>query len=359
MKNYHILAAAALLTLAACSKNEVRPASSDPQEITFQTVVGPQTKALSSTQSSFGGDKFKSYAWFLPQGKTWAQNSADAEAYISDAEISSNSKDANGKKIWKDANHTYYWPKQGSLTFFSWTLLEPATTNPAPAAFDKASVTCTATKGIEVKDYDVSVNKNYDLMVADIAADKTKNENTYETDGVPTLFHHVLSNLAFKVKTNKAYTANEKFAMKSITLKNVMTKGNYTQGSATAKSPEDVWSAWSETKEMQLANNTDAVEFTNDGQDNNIAITDYSIVLPQKFTDENPKIEIVYEITTNYTGTAVTETVTVERPLKDIYKDNWVAGKKYTLTITIGLDEIRWDPAVENWESIDGGTITL
>lgn len=40
MKNYHILATAALLTLAACSKNEVRPASSDPQEITFQTVVG-------------------------------------------------------------------------------------------------------------------------------------------------------------------------------------------------------------------------------------------------------------------------------------------------------------------------------
>ncbi len=39
-KTYLIIAATALVALSACSKNEVRPASSDPQEITFQTVVG-------------------------------------------------------------------------------------------------------------------------------------------------------------------------------------------------------------------------------------------------------------------------------------------------------------------------------
>ena len=352
MKNYHILAAAALLTLAACSKNEVRPASSDPQEITFQTVVGGvKTKAPTASQKEFS-HKFYSYAYFLQSG-SWdtADLENDAKSYISSSLIEKNSEG-----IWKNKNTTYYWPKQGNLTFFAWT----DDTDTPEIVNNGGTLTCTATDGIKVVGYDAKANKNKDLMVAEVKKDQKSNAvpSQYYTVGVPTLFHHVLSNLAFKVKTDKAYTDNEKFAMKSITLKNVMTNGNYTQGSVSANTPENVWSDWSVAEEMPLVNNTDAVEFTNDGQDNKITITDYSIVLPQKFDSTTPVIEIVYNVTTNYSGTPVVETVTVKKPLKDIYKDNWIAGKKYTLTITIGLDEIRWDPAVEDWTE-QGYDITL
>ena len=354
MKNYYFIAAAALLTLAACSKNEVRPLSSDPQEITFQTVVGGvKTKAPTTSHTEFNGShKFYSYAYFLQEG-AWdsADLENDAKSYISSSPIEKNSEG-----IWKNKNTTYYWPKQGTLTFFAWT-----DDTDDPKIVDNAgTLTCPAKEGIKVENYDVKDNKNKDLMVAEVKKDQKSNANPgqYYTVGVPTLFHHVLSNLAFKVKTDKAYTDNEKFALKSITLKSVMTKGNYTQGSVTANSPENVWSSWSEAEEMPLVKNTDAVEFTIDGKDNDIAITDYSIVLPQKFNTTTPVIEIVYNVTTNYSGTPVVETVTVEKPLSDIYKDNWVAGKKYILTLTIGLDEILWDPAVEDWTE-QGYDITL
>ena len=349
-KTYLIIAATALVALSACTKNEVRPASSDPQEITFQTVVGGVKTKAPGSQVTFNGDKFKSYAWFLPQGKTWAANYADAKRYISDAEISKNSE---GK--WKAAN-AYYWPKQGSLTFFSWTLLAPAITNPAPAAFDKANVTCTATKGIEVKDYDVSVNKNYDLMVADIAADKTKNENTYETDGVPTLFRHVLSNLAFTIATKDTYDGAE-FVLTSITLKNVNSKGTYTQGiDATKNATEGVWSDGTQDQELPYISGG-TVSFTKTPVQ--IDANGYNIVRPQTFGNDTPIIEIVYAIKTEYvSGAPVTETVTVTKSLKSIFSDGWKAGKKYIMAITIGLDEILWDPAVEDWTE-QGYDITL
>jgi len=144
-------------------------------------------------------------------------------------------------------------------------------------------------------------------MVAEAKKDQKSNTSKqYYADGVPTLFHHVLSNLEFKAKTNKAYTDNEKFALKSIKLKGVLTKGTYTQGSKNENAAEGVWSAQATADEMPIVSNTTAVSFTNDGNVNDVDATthtiDYSIVLPQKFADETSKIEIVYEITTNYTA---------------------------------------------------------
>lgn len=83
----------------------------------------------------------------------------------------------------------------------------------------------------------------------------------------------------------------------------------------------------------------------------NPSATDYSIVLPQVLKDKiAPKLTIVYEIITSYTGTDVIETVFRYQDLKDIYKNDWECNKKYVLGITLGLNEIFWDPSVEGWE---------
>jgi hypothetical protein len=71
--------------------------------------------------------------------------------------------------------------------------------------------------------------------------------------------------------------------------------------------------------------------------------------MPQEFTADTEQIKIVYEVTTKYAGTEVTEIVTVVKDLDAIYTTDWVAGSAYTLTITLGLDQILWDPAVEDW----------
>ena len=358
MKNYHILAAAALLTLAACSKNEVRPASSDPQEITFQTVVGPQTKA----NVAFDGDKFKSYAWFLPAGSDWATDHASATRYIYAATIES----VNG--TWKDQSASYYWPKQGSLTFFSWTKLGTDT----KANFENAAVDCSNSNGIVITDYSVVTNKNQDLMVADYAADRTENVTTYVTNGVPTLFRHKLTKVAVALKIQDAYVkdanastrsiGDKVFKVKSVTFNNIASVGTYTQGH---DGSTDSWAASTTTGTTSVFNGEQALNKTL------ASVKDADaqfIFLPQGFepsttpsdNTENGKVAnltIVYTIDTYYTATDYsTEEVTIVRSLENptaatVGGQKWEKNKDIVYKITIGLDEIRWDPAVENWDS--------
>lgn len=326
--------------LAGCTRTEIRSIADEPQQITFRTI---ETKA---TVDFLKANKFYSYAWFLPSGNKWATNYAAAQAYIPGALIAYNTT-ANA---WKASGATYYWPKQGSLTFFAWT---DYTNAPAPTLAG-----CAKDKGITFTAYSAFDNKNKDLLVADIAKDMDGKNNltTHQgwKSGVPTIFHHVLSNLAFTIKTNDDYSVGATYSLKSITLKNISTKGNYAQGSPAATAPEDVWTDHSDVKDMPVFTSTAGQPVSSTP----VALQsadDFSIVLPQKFTNATPVIEIVYTITTNYTGTAVVETVTETKPLKDIYTEGWVSGKKYTLNIKLSLNEILWVPSVEAWED---GTVT-
>lgn len=354
--NKHIFyIAAACAALASCVKNEVRVNAPD-KEITFQTV---STKAGGA---AFEKDKhFFSYAYFLEKDKKWdkADLLTDAKAYIDNAEISYKS----GKDVWA-ATETYHWPKQGSLTFFAWT-----DNTPAPSV-GTATVSCAPTTGIKIENYSVkeNKNKNKDILVAKIAKDKKANETQASTaweKGVQTVFCHALASVEFKVNKRTAYTDVE-FKVKSITLNNVSIKGTFTQG-FTQGSPDETtgwkWSDWDETGNLTVFSSTTGQEVpkTADatGETGFDILTpatgDYKIVLPQEF-NATPTLTIVYDIITKYTGTGVTETVTETKALKDIYKSGWECNKKYVLGITLGLNEIYWDPSVEGWETgtVDG-----
>lgn len=343
--NKHIFyIAAACAALASCVKNEVRVNAPD-QEITFQTV---STKAGAEAFNT--NHKFYSYAYFLEKNKTWDPDFATAKPYIDNALIAYEHGTGEGKGFWAPAapNTYYYWPKQGKLTFFAWT------DNTATPAQTLAG--CAKDKGITFTAYSAFANKNKDLLVADIAEDMDGKNNLTAHNGwqlgVPTVFHHVLSNLAFTIKTDGDYSAGATYSLQSIKLKNINTKGDYAQGSPAATAAENVWTDHGDVKDMPV--------FTSAGQPVSDAVvnltpseTDFSIVLPQKFTDATPEIEIVYTITTKYTGTDFVETVTETKPLKDIYTNGWVSGKKYTLNIKLSLNEIYWDPSVEGWENGD------
>lgn len=344
MKNYLFIAAAACVALAACTKNEVKPVEVD-QEITYQTI---DTKA----SSHFASDKhFTSYAYMLPYGKNWDTDKDDASEYIADAEISYHNTSPNYE--WK-ADKTYYWPKQGSLTFFAWSTY--TTTKPSLTG---ATVSCTKANGIQVDAFDITQNKNVDFLVAEVAKDKKANSSNHEDEssntwakGVPTVFKHALSKLVFKVVTVKDYTAdNVTFTVTSIKLKGVNNKLAYSQD----------WQSGETASLHTWKNPSPAVEidalpvFTGDHEATSTPTTltpatgDYSIVIPQTF-DADDVLEIVYEIKTEFiTGSPVTETVTInDKKLSDAYT-NWEPGKEYTLTIKLGIDEVLWDPDVTAW----------
>lgn len=346
--NKHIFyIAAACAALASCVKNEVRVDAPD-QEITFQTV---STKAGAAFDINH---KFYSYAYFLEKDKTWDTDFATAKPYIDNALIAYEST-PNG--IYWAAAKPYYWPKHGSLTFFAWT---DDTKAPSIAGAD-AKVSCAHDTGIKIKDYSVTANRNKDILVAEIAKDKKSNETATGTweKGVPTVFRHALAKVEFKVNKRTNYP-NVTFKVKKITLTKVSTRGTFTQCQST---PNENWGwiccglqedlpVFTGDKEVTKTADSTPAEFDALTPDPN---TDYHIVLPQVLIDKTgPTITIEYEIITSYvTGNPVTETVTETKYLKDIYKSDWECNKKYVLGITLGLNEIYWDPSIEGWENGD------
>ena len=325
MKKYIVIAIAACVALAACTKNEVRPVSTD-QEITFKTVG---TKAAEAYGPS---NTFKTWAYL--------HNDAYATGITNQLYLGG----TNGLEIsyvsneWKNADNKYYWPKNGGkLSFYSYGL------NTAANTLTKGTVSCSFEDGIKVSGYDIVDNLNVDFLVADVAKNQTENTDpaSYFKKGVPTLFRHKLSNVAFTIKAAEAY-ANKTFTLNSITLKGVTKTADYIQ----APFATEAWNGHSIT-DIAFCN-TDVVF-------SNTVVTptaNQSYYIPQTML-EDQKVVIVYKIETdNGTSPHAFETVTVEKKLNELFPNSWEMGKKYSCAITVSLDEILWDPAVEPW--VDG-----
>lgn len=346
--NKHIFyIAAACAALASCVKNEVRVNAPD-KEITFQTV---STKAGAAFDINH---KFYSYAYFLEKDKTWAPDFATATPYIDNALIAYEST-PNGN-FWAAAK-PYYWPKQGKLTFFAWT---DDTAAPSVGAGPDVKVSCAPKTGIKIEKYSVKDNRNKDILVAEIAKDKTANETATGAwkNGVPTVFRHALAKVEFKVNKRTNYP-NVTFKVKKITLTKVSTRGTFTQCQSTPNENWG-WNGWglqedlpvfTGDKEVTKTADSTPAEFDALTPDPN---TDYHIVLPQVLKDKiDPTLTIEYEIITSYVaGKPVTETVIDTKKLKEIYTDDWKCNKNYILGITLGLNEIYWDPSVMGWDDV-------
>ncbi len=353
---------AAAAVLAACTKTEVIPVRNDADvEITFET--SPITKALSNSQKEFThGNVFASYAYSHENAWDWGASETpnlyigkeDAQtSVITPATISWVGNTTTG--VWKDATRAYYWPKSLKLTFFAWSLNKADLDFAAPATGQaQTQVTVTPASGVYMMYYDVVSDKNVDFLVADIAADKTQNEDKiYVHEGVPTLFHHKLSMMEFTAKVKSAdYATNGiTFTLDTVRFKNVADGVvYYSQRNPLTGVNDDLYASNNKTTQIysatsQVVENTTATAVTD---------VDQFIYIPQSFTNNNQVLEIVYTIDydTDKDGTPeVSEPVTETIKLSELTGD-WGIGKKYIINITFSLDEILWDPAVEDWTGV-------
>lgn len=343
----------AVAALAACSKNETVPAvSGENMEISYK--VAPRTKADPQTFDT--KNVFASWAYYLPSGKNWGENwevRKDAKEYISNSEISFN----NG--VWKNKDISYYWPKGGSLTFFAYSLnrnnlvLEHNGGHSYPIACHNAA----DAYGINAT-IDLNENPNLDLLVADIATDKTQNKVVYGLNGVPTLFKHKLSRIQFAVKKKEEYTGAT-ITLNSITFNNVAHAGSYCQYNKVKVNGKDTFTNdyWNEvdktgpivytTTDFPVTSSTDYVPVKETNE------THY-IYIPQNFkdvkeTDKIATIEVKYTVTFK---DGISETYIKTLNVKDIFED-WKVGKRYTFNLSFSLDEIKWAPAVGDWEDVE------
>lgn len=387
MKRSILLAAAAIAALAGCSKVEVKSVDEAPARISWNAVVGKHsTKAPVEGTTFSTGHSFKTFAFYNANGTAWPTG---ASLYIDNQEVSYHA----GAVAPFVANswHTVtanYWPRQGSLTFFSYSFANK------PVSF-AGTLTCTAADGLKLEGYDVNAtgNKNSDFMVADIKVDQRQNTTNAAgaEKGVPTIFRHALTQIVgFNVETKDDYkgatlaAGSKVIEVKSIKIVNADSKGDYTMTNNAVTRTES-WGNRSDSKTYEYtpvagkseALSTTAAELVNEQKiflPQDFAASGYTYTagasLLQKSLERQTvayktaveavgHIELKYTIktytdATNYSEEEVTELIA----LHEI--GNWNINKKITYKITIDLSSniIYWDPTVEAWAE-DNQTVTI
>lgn len=344
----------AVAALAACSKNEVVPAvSGENVEISYK--VAPRTKA--DPQAFDTKNVFASWAYYLPSGK-WDENRTNAKIYIG-KEGEEGATISYGNNVWKDQDNSYYWPKEGNLTFFAYSLNSKSLTNKFGNDTHFTCLNHESQYGI-FGSLNLDIHPNTDFLVADIASDKTANENVYDFNGVPTLFKHKLSRVKFAVKKKSDYPGAT-ITLNSITFKNLVNVMTYSQFWKDANN--DIIQDYIATEGASRSNQ----EYTK--TDFEVSSTAFVpvpnevryIYIPQDFknvTDATKiaTIEVKYTVTlkkgTSETDKGISETYTKTLKVKDIF-DSWEIGKRYTFNLIFSLDEIKWAPAVGDWEDVE------
>ena len=368
MRKNIIIALAACVALAACTKNELKPVEVD-QQITFQAVVNKQsTKALLTDTSYPTGETFGTVAYKV--------NNSVSELYIPVSEVKY--YDTSSPAYWSTAA-AYYWPKErgSSLTFYSYSPFYYSETG-TPETGTPTAIDVTHTKdGLTFTDYSVKDHQQTDLMVADKKAGQTGNTPTTNSwaAGVPTVFHHMLAQIvAIKFQTvvdaspsaspvvvkdyanghssTSAYVAGDKqFVVTDVYFEKFFEQGTLSAG--------DTWS-WSSTgtatSSYHWYSEESGPKFINGTC---TPRNTYYLVLPQEFNNDNAKLHVKYEIHTYTSANAyATEKMVVSVSLKNL-NAMWEMYKKYTYTLNIDLDRIYWDPKVTEWESESTGSAEI
>lgn len=360
MKKFFYLAVAACAALAACSKNEVTPVDVD-QQITFQAVVNK-----ASTKGMIDGTYYKTDAPTFGTGAFYNTGttsfSGTSPVYIPMSEVKYNST----KKAWT-TDTPYYWPKNGTLTFFSfspWSITTGA--NPT-------SVTITATDGVKIEAYDVDARQTDDLMVADVKTDSGNNTDynpgdagTYQK-GVATVFRHKLAQIVdVKFQSNNNYKHNpiqagdKQFFINYVKVNNYKQKGTYTSTNSVSSTTLGSWSDIDVAKNYTFFEETTPCnkEFTSTATSANSITNGYLLLLPQSFlASDATEFEIKYTIrsfwgtgASDYSDDVVTVHIPFYQALATASTANTISmNKKYTFTFTVGLDQIYWAPSVEDW----------
>ena len=360
MKKNSIIAIAACLALAACTKNELKPVEVD-QQITFQAVVNKASTKAMIEGTIYTGNTFGTVAYKVKD--------ATSQLYIPVSEVKYNSTD----KYWS-TEAAYYWPKESgsSLTFYSYSPFNYSETG-TPTAI---TVSATA-DGLTFTDYSVKNHQKTDLMVADKKAGQTANTTNNGgswAQGVPTVFHHMLAQIVainFQTVENASVTpvvvkdyANHrdgtsgkeyKAGDKQFVVTGVYFEKFYEQGTLTAGASQSWNSTGDATPSYTWYSNATGAKFIN----GECTPRDtYYLVLPQTHSDD-AKLHVKYEIHT-YTSASehATEKMDVSVPLKNL-NAKWEMNKKYTYTLNIDLDRIYWDPKVTDWTTESTGSAEI
>lgn len=348
MKKLVIISIAACSVFAACSKNELVSVSSADEQIKFETAVNKSTKSLITGTTYATTNTFGTVAYKV--------NGSDTQLYIPVSEVSYTA----GTPAYWSTSAPYYWPKQETLTFYSYSpyKFQETTDVAVPVIATEASLT--------FENYNVAAHQETDLMTAEKQSGLT-GSNASETDlksGVKTVFHHKLAQVVainFETVLDGAHhdyanghsagtfvAGDKEFIITKVELKNI-------KETATLTDDGDATSTWDNyapaTSTVAWHSNTVNTAFNAGEYKTKCDVNGYRLVLPQPFETgaDSQRIYFEYTIRTYTSPTAYAEeNLNYTAEFKGL-QTAWEQNKRYTYTFKIGLDRIYWVPSVVDW----------
>lgn len=323
-----IISAVLVLTLGCCTKIVQQSGPTDNTEISYQVISG-KTKAPAYPTTV----PFVSSAWYLPQGKKWDANKADAQLYISSAVIGYD----HATNVFK-ATTPYYWPKKGSLTFMAYSLDK---TN-SPAYSPETGKIRITKDGVVVTDWATNgSDKRIDLMVADIVKDKSANGTSYGMVGVPIVFRHILSKVAVTAFIEKEEPGKEIY-LNEIIFRNVYGKADFNG------------SEWTNRDDVHEIDNklTSAIKLGID----KTHIIETMLLIPQSLSAVGTRGNVEMEI--HYTINGINKNVTISL---NQHGATWERGKYTEYQIIFGTSDnpIDFGGSVSDWTGYGNTDIVI
>lgn len=408
MKKYFILATAALVALAACSKVEIDD-ETPARKITFQAAnYTAQTKA--GPVSVFGDFKeFKSRAFLHAEGvdlnadysvKTdsyqefFGASGETVSPYTSGGDKITDPTTASTNVGYWAPSHEYYWPKSSHsfVNFVGWY-----GTDGTNAVDPTITYAYTASKWTATMTWNWSATTvgaaGANFLYADMAWRYNDNPTaTYGLNGlssnynkgVPMLFHHALAQINVKAyataataasgePANAALTAGSgtvtdgtatwTIALKDIKITPINKAGtlaltNADPGSNTTQAWTGDWSG-TDTAGDFTASDFTVQKVTKATAEDMIAAT---CVLPQTI-GATVVLSFNLDITTAYSGSVTNhEIIPISIKLNDMGTTAWAKNTKYTYYLQINPSQrrVRFDPAVESdWTEVEGTEQTI
>lgn len=372
MRKSLLIAAMACMAFTSCTEDEIFTNDFNQERtIAFSApIVAPNTRAAKEHGTTY--DTNSSF-------RVWGHYYGNAFNYYNSGVLYINNAlcEYDGTSTWTPSNgrNTYYWPKNGTLTFIAYS--------PADAEDKCAStgnkIKYTAT-GITIDDYTVPTNPSnmQDLMFSERVYDRTPTNQNYlegTYTGVDLQFRHALSSIVFKVvQGNK--TPGTEVTITGIKLKNVKSKGDFNQNLedrpgcitnlGTAATPPTNMSqtvaAWTldstkadyavDLEHTALKNGDDYAtpfwpctnSFIAPTVTNNFRDTDL-LLLPQ--SQSGIKLQIDYTVKSPDMTDALPQQHTVD------LSGTWQIGHRYVYTITISFNPITLAPVVDvDWSDV-------
>ena len=382
MKKSFLLAAFAGILLAGCTSDEqteVATSRTDNPIVFNSPIVNAQTRAVAGEQPVWDAtnskyiystsENFRVYAvQHIGDFQGWT--ATGTQLYLKNLEViykPSINDNGTTKAGWAPS-FPVFWPKtdNAKLTFAAYS---PSDANEFNPVYNNTGLSFT---GFTPKP---TVADQYDLMYSSRSYNRTASTNeltsgtghtTSTYDGVDILFHHALSSINFKAKTAANYS-NTDIKIQQNTINNAYTNADFSENitNETTYASSPVWSNFQAPRDYVVFNG-ETSKLTTTATD---LLGKPALLIPQRMdgTDASSTAQEI-KVTVNYTiqvgdGAAVAQTGIVSfvnGNNGDYFKDGtnaieaWERGKRYTYTISIGLNNIIYfSPEVDNWDDIN------